>query len=261
MDGCHPSGLDCIRLYNKFIHAVVHITVVFNFEIWWISSSNGRRTSLLWPIFRFSLYESALPPTTPPPCKRSWFVLHDFQRICLRVILYACLCFWLLPDGNKKKKKKKKLWWWVGERRRIFFSKFFSRKVLVVLLGVRGARRAGREQEWGYRCLFGRKEVWERGMTTAARPTWAPAKGGHEQGGVRMFGPSQKFSSRDLASHTNLKLRFCFSTPYFPSHASSLMSVPCVYLLCLFHREAGRCCMCLDVPPDDATPSSCFLNF
>ncbi|XP_024375320.1 uncharacterized protein [Physcomitrium patens] len=44
-------------------------------------------------------------------------------------------------------------------------------------------------------------------MTTAARPTWAPAKGGSEQGGVRMFGPSQKFSSRDLASHTQLKLR------------------------------------------------------
>lgn len=44
-------------------------------------------------------------------------------------------------------------------------------------------------------------------MTTAARPTWAPAKGGNEQGGVRMFGASQKFSSRDLASHTNLKLR------------------------------------------------------
>ncbi len=98
-------------------------------------------------------------------------------------------------------------------------------------------------------------------MTTAARPTWAPAKGGHEQGGVRMFGPSQKFSSRDLASHTNLKLRFCFPTPYFPSHASSLMSVPCVHLLCLCHREAGGCCMCLDVPSDDATPSSCFLNF
>jgi hypothetical protein len=45
-------------------------------------------------------------------------------------------------------------------------------------------------------------------MTTAARPTWAPAKGGSEQGGVRMFGPSQKFSSRDLASHTQLKLRY-----------------------------------------------------
>ena len=44
-------------------------------------------------------------------------------------------------------------------------------------------------------------------MTTAARPTWAPAKGGHEQGGTRIFGPSQKFSSRDLAAHTTLKTR------------------------------------------------------
>lgn len=44
-------------------------------------------------------------------------------------------------------------------------------------------------------------------MTTAARPTWAPAKGGDEQGGSRMFGPSQKFSSRDLASHNKMKLR------------------------------------------------------
>lgn len=44
-------------------------------------------------------------------------------------------------------------------------------------------------------------------MTTAARPTWAPAKGGNEQGGARIFGPSQKYSSRDLAAHTNLKPR------------------------------------------------------
>eukprot|EP00252_Welwitschia_mirabilis_P006416 TRINITY_DN172_c0_g1_i1.p1 TRINITY_DN172_c0_g1~~TRINITY_DN172_c0_g1_i1.p1 ORF type:complete len:230 (-),score=76.06 TRINITY_DN172_c0_g1_i1:105-794(-) len=44
-------------------------------------------------------------------------------------------------------------------------------------------------------------------MTTAARPTWAPAKGGDEQGGTRIFGPSQKYSSRDLASHTTLKTR------------------------------------------------------
>uniref|UniRef100_A0A2P2JA52 Uncharacterized protein MANES_03G143400 n=1 Tax=Rhizophora mucronata TaxID=61149 RepID=A0A2P2JA52_RHIMU len=44
-------------------------------------------------------------------------------------------------------------------------------------------------------------------MTTAARPTWAPAKGGNEQGGTRIFGPSQKYSSRDIASHTNLKPR------------------------------------------------------
>ncbi|KAL6006745.1 hypothetical protein ACLOJK_032239 [Asimina triloba] len=45
-------------------------------------------------------------------------------------------------------------------------------------------------------------------MTTAARPTWAPAKGGQEQGGTRIFGPSQKYSSRDLASHTALKPRY-----------------------------------------------------
>lgn len=44
-------------------------------------------------------------------------------------------------------------------------------------------------------------------MTTAARPTWAPAKGGNEQGGTRIFGPSQKYSSRDIASHTTLKPR------------------------------------------------------
>ncbi|KAF8409766.1 hypothetical protein HHK36_005845 [Tetracentron sinense] len=44
-------------------------------------------------------------------------------------------------------------------------------------------------------------------MTTAARPTWAPAKGGQEQGGTRIFGPSQKYSSRDIASHTTLKPR------------------------------------------------------
>ncbi|PRQ54898.1 putative pre-mRNA-splicing factor Cwf15/Cwc15 [Rosa chinensis] len=42
-------------------------------------------------------------------------------------------------------------------------------------------------------------------MTTAARPTRAPAKGGNEQGGTQIFGPSQKYSSRDIASHTTLK--------------------------------------------------------
>jgi hypothetical protein len=77
-------------------------------------------------------------------------------------------------------------------------------------------------------------------MTTAARPTWVPAKGGHEQGRVRMFGPSQKFSSRDLASHTALKLRF--SLPRFASHASSLMSVcksPFCMCVCLGVMERG----------------------
>jgi hypothetical protein len=80
-------------------------------------------------------------------------------------------------------------------------------------------------------------------MTTAARPTWAPAKGGHEQGGVRMFGPSQKFSSRDLASHTNLKLRFFF--PHFASHASWLMSVcESPLCVCVFGGDGeGRACV------------------
>ncbi|XP_028064913.1 protein CWC15 homolog B-like [Camellia sinensis] len=44
-------------------------------------------------------------------------------------------------------------------------------------------------------------------MTTVARPTWAPAKGGNEQGGTQIFSPSQKYSSKDIASHTTLKPR------------------------------------------------------
>ena len=47
-------------------------------------------------------------------------------------------------------------------------------------------------------------------MTTAARPTRVPAKGGNEQGGTRIFGPSQKYSSTDLAVHTNLFFYFAF---------------------------------------------------
>ncbi|KAK4341936.1 hypothetical protein RND71_037752 [Anisodus tanguticus] len=34
-------------------------------------------------------------------------------------------------------------------------------------------------------------------MTNVARPTWAPAKGGNEQGGTRIFGPSQKKEGQD----------------------------------------------------------------
>ncbi|BBH04415.1 Cwf15 / Cwc15 cell cycle control family protein [Prunus dulcis] len=51
------------------------------------------------------------------------------------------------------------------------------------------------------------EEQIQEDMTTAARPTWAPAKGGNEQGGTRIFGPSQKYSSRDMAAHTTLKPR------------------------------------------------------
>lgn len=54
-----------------------------------------------------------------------------------------------------------------------------------------------------------------RPMTTAHRPTWAPAKGHEEQGGARMFGPSKKFSKLDDAAHTVLKTR-CVPHPEFP---------------------------------------------
>ena len=50
----------------------------------------------------------------------------------------------------------------------------------------------------------------ERGgqdMTTAHRPTWAPAKGHEEQGGGRAFAPSKHYSSRDMPAHTKLKYR------------------------------------------------------
>ena len=44
-------------------------------------------------------------------------------------------------------------------------------------------------------------------MTTAHRPTWAPAKGHEEQGGGRAFAPSKHYSSRDMPAHTKLKYR------------------------------------------------------
>eukprot|EP00884_Botryococcus_braunii_P006143 jgi/Botrbrau1/1552/Bobra.0107s0040.1 len=44
-------------------------------------------------------------------------------------------------------------------------------------------------------------------MTTAHRPTWAPAKGGEEQGGNRIFAPSRAYSAKDQPGHTKLKFR------------------------------------------------------
>jgi hypothetical protein len=51
-------------------------------------------------------------------------------------------------------------------------------------------------------------------MTTAARPTWAPAKGGEDQGGARKFGGSRQVSAKDIASHTILKDR-CDRLKYY----------------------------------------------
>lgn len=44
-------------------------------------------------------------------------------------------------------------------------------------------------------------------MSTAHRPTWAPAKGGEEQGGTRIFKASIAFSAKNQAGHTKLKFR------------------------------------------------------
>lgn len=44
-------------------------------------------------------------------------------------------------------------------------------------------------------------------MTTAHRPTWAPAKGGEEQGGMRFYAPSQMKSVKDIAGFTKMKYR------------------------------------------------------
>ncbi|KAG2488201.1 hypothetical protein HYH03_013195 [Edaphochlamys debaryana] len=44
-------------------------------------------------------------------------------------------------------------------------------------------------------------------MTTAHRPTWAPAVGGEEQGGMKFFKPSIQVSAKNLPGHTKLKFR------------------------------------------------------
>jgi protein CWC15 len=44
-------------------------------------------------------------------------------------------------------------------------------------------------------------------MTTAHRPTWAPALGHDEQGGIRIRAPSHMQSAKSMPSHTKLKVR------------------------------------------------------
>jgi hypothetical protein len=44
-------------------------------------------------------------------------------------------------------------------------------------------------------------------MTTAHRPTWAPAKGREHQGGARLFGPSAKASKLEANGFLTLKTR------------------------------------------------------
>ena len=87
-------------------------------------------------------------------------------------------------------------------------------------------------------------------MTTAARPTWAPARGGQEQGGTRMFAPSQKFSSRDLAAHTNLKTRSAYPVLDF------FLSFFLFYLILLPFVVFHLCCLLFFLPISSISGSS-----
>ena len=44
-------------------------------------------------------------------------------------------------------------------------------------------------------------------MSTAHRPTWAPAKGGEQAAGTRVYAPSRQTSAKNQNSHTQLKFR------------------------------------------------------
>lgn len=45
-------------------------------------------------------------------------------------------------------------------------------------------------------------------MTTAARPTFDPARGGSGRGEKDLSALTKQYSSRDLPSHTKLKYRY-----------------------------------------------------
>ena len=45
-------------------------------------------------------------------------------------------------------------------------------------------------------------------MTTAARPTFEPARGGRGKGEGDLSALSKQYSSRDMPSHTKLKYRY-----------------------------------------------------
>lgn len=49
-------------------------------------------------------------------------------------------------------------------------------------------------------------------MTTAARPTFEPARGGQGRGEKDLSAISKQYSSRDLPGHTKLKYRYDISS-------------------------------------------------
>ena len=50
-------------------------------------------------------------------------------------------------------------------------------------------------------------------MTSAHRPTWAPAKGHDDQGGARLFGGTAMASARNQTAHRRMKVRAAAGAP------------------------------------------------
>lgn len=76
-------------------------------------------------------------------------------------------------------------------------------------------------------------------MTTAARPTFDPAKGGQGRGEKDLSAISKQYSSRDLPSHTKLKYRYL----HFFKFNIKLNKLPIQYILNLSfgnYREHGQ---------------------
>ena len=61
-------------------------------------------------------------------------------------------------------------------------------------------------------------------MTTAARPTFEPARGGRGKGEGDLSALSKQYSSRDLPGHTKIKYRSvpCFKTRHFRAPSSTV---------------------------------------
>lgn len=58
-------------------------------------------------------------------------------------------------------------------------------------------------------------------MTTAARPTFEPARGGTGRNEKDLSAISRQYSSRDLPGHTKLKYRLVFILQNFTSNLTN----------------------------------------
>jgi len=78
-------------------------------------------------------------------------------------------------------------------------------------------------------------------MTTAARPTFEPARGGQGRGEKDLSAISRQYSSRDLPSHNKLKYRYTIILlTYFTGtymHGCTTADTPQEWLCCIYLRD------------------------